>query len=223
VPHRKLAAFLLLLLAVAPAARGVFQQPTAASPSVFDAVPEWRERDGWQRPQEVMDELEIGAGDVVADIGAGGGYFSFYLGERVGAGGKVYAQDIDGAELGKVRKLARKHGYPQIETIKGDRDDPRLPPASLDVALILNAYHEMREYDAMLRGVHRALKPGGLLAIIDKEAKAGDSRSAYYTRHAIPQEYVREDAARNGFRFLRQPRGFRNEGRDWFFLVFQKE
>jgi predicted methyltransferase len=223
VYHRKLTAFLLLLLAVAPAAPALFQQPATASPPVFDGVREWRERDAWQRPQEVMDELGITAGQVVADIGAGGGYFSFHLAERVGAGGKVYAQDIDGAELGKVRKLARKHSYPQIETVKGDRDDPRLPAAALDAALIVNSYHEMREYDAMLRGVNRALKPGGLLAIIDKGAKAGDSRSAYYARHAVPQEYVREDAARNGFRFLRQPRGFHNEGRDWFFLIFQKE
>ena len=222
MPNRKLAVFFLLLLALASAALA-FQQPAAGSSSVFNEVREWRERDGWQRPQEVMDELEIGAGDVVADIGAGGGYFSFHLAERVGPNGKVYAQDIDSGELANVRKRARKHGYQQIETVKGERDDPGLPPKSLDVALVVNAYHEMREYDAMLRGLHGALKPGGLLAIIDKGANAGDSRSAYYARHAIPREYVHEDAARNRFRFLRQPRGFRSEGRDWFFLVFQKE
>jgi len=92
------------------------------------------------------------------------------------------------------------------------------------VVLVSNAYHEMRAYDKMLQGILRALKPGGLLAIIDAPAKPGDRRESYYERHRIPEKLVREDTARNGFRFLRQLPTFTppDSDRTYFFLIFEK-
>ncbi len=180
-------------------------------------------RDSWQRPAEVMDALGVRPGSVVADVGAGTGYFTFHLAARVGPLGKVYAEDILDESLAKIRERAEKEGLAQIETVLGTESDPRLPPRSLDTILIANAYHEMRKYDAMLQGMVRALRPGGLLAVIDRETKPAQPRSIYLEEHKIPQELVREDAARNGLRLLREEKGFESgDGNHWFFLIFEK-
>ncbi len=181
-------------------------------------------RDAWQRPEAVMDTLGIKSGSAVADVGAGGGYFTFHLAQRVGPKGRVYAEDILEEEVNKIRERAAKEKLPQIEAVLGAKDDPKLPEASLDAVLIVNAYHEMREHDAMLRAVFRALKPGGLLAIIDAPAAPGEPREKYFDRHRIPEQFVREDTAHNGFTFVRQEPGFNSpeRGRDYFFLIFKK-
>jgi ubiquinone/menaquinone biosynthesis C-methylase UbiE len=188
------------------------------------AQDDWKVRDDWEKPQEVMDVLGIKAGSVVADVGAGEGYFTFHLAARVGSTGKVYAEDILDDRLDKIRSRAGKEKLSQIETIHGETDDPRLPSERSDVVLISNAYHEMRDYDKMLKGIFRALKPGGLLAIIDAPAKPGKPRDSYYDRHRIPEKLVREDTARNGFTFLRQLPTFTppDSDRTYFFLIFQK-
>ena len=110
------------------------------------------------------------------------------------------------------------------EAIFSAADDPKLPENSLDAALIVNAYHEMREYDAMLQGIYRALKPGGRLGIIDEDDRPGRQRSEYHSRHSIAEDVVREDAGRNGLRFLTKERGFERGDRseDWYFLVFER-
>ncbi len=188
------------------------------------AQDDWRVRDDWEKPQEVMDILGIKAGSLVADVGAGEGYFTFHLATRVGPTGKVYAEDILDDRLEKIRTRAGKEKLAQVEAIHGENDDPRLPSECCDVVLISNAYHEMREYDKMLQGIFRALKPGGLLAIIDAPAKPGNRRESYYDRHRIPERLVREDTARNGFRFQRQLPTFTppDSDRTYFFLIFQK-
>lgn len=188
------------------------------------AQDDWKVRDDWEKPQEVMDVLGISAGTVVADVGAGDGYFTFHLASRVGPTGKVYAEDILDDRLEKIRSRATNEKLTQIEIIHGETDDPRLPPERSDVVLISNAYHEMREYDKMLQGILRALKPGGLLAIIDAPAKPGNRRDTYYERHRIPEKFVREDTARNGFTFVRQLPTFTppDSDRTYFFLIFQK-
>ena len=171
-----------------------------------------------------MDVLGIKAGTVVSDVGAGEGYFAFHLAARVGPTGKVYAEDIRDDRLETIRSRAEDEKLAQIEIIHGATDDPRLPAESSDVVLISNAYHEFRDYDKMLQGIFRALKPGGLLAIIDAPAKPGNRRDTYYERHRIPEKFVREDTARNGFTFVRQLPTFTppDSDRTYFFLIFQK-
>lgn len=182
------------------------------------------ERDAWQRPDEVMDKLGIKAGSVVADVGCGSGYFTFHFAARVGAQGKVYAEDISPAVLDKIRARALQEHWAQIEPLQGTQDDPLLPAGRLDAILMMNAYHEMRDYDAMLRGIFKALKPGALLAIIDHRAAPGQPRSEYQEAHRIPEELVREDLARNGFLFLRREPGFLSADthKHFYFLIFRK-
>jgi len=181
-------------------------------------------RDAWQRPQEVMDALGLAAGSVVADVGCGRGYFTFHLAQRVTPAGRVYAVDIDEGDLQSIRNRAKRERLTQIQTVLGRIDDPQLPTGSLDAALVVNAYHEMREYDAMLARIYAAVKPGGLLAIIDSPSEAGQRRGSYYSRHRMPEDVVREDATRAGFRFLRAEPGFvrPQSNREFYFLVFEK-
>lgn len=216
--RRVLFRFLFLLVAASVLAQ------TATAPPVFSEEYEWRGRDQWNRPEQVMDALGVRAGDVVADIGAQRGYFTFHLAERVGKAGKVYAVDVDESDLKRLRELANKYGYTQVTTVVGAEDDPKLPAGELDAVLVVNAYHEFRDYDAMMRAMYGALKDGGKLAIIDREAQAGEARSSYQAEHRIPEPLVRQDAARARFRFVKKEQGFHTDrGRDWYFLLFEKE
>lgn len=194
------------------------------APLLIAQEPGWAERDVWQRPVEVMDALGAKSGSVVADIGAGPGYFTFRLAERVGPQGRVYAEDILKDRLDSISERAAKEHRAQITTILGTPDDPRLPIASLDAALIVNAYHEFRDYDAMLQGVFHALKPGGRLAVIDCPADPGQPRESYYARHHIPEDFVRGDLTHNGFHVVREYPGFSDpdSGRTYFFLLYEK-
>ncbi len=171
-----------------------------------------------------MDALGITAGSAVADVGSGDGYFTFHLAERVGPTGRVYAVDIDEGALKKLRQKAEKEKLSQIETIAGAAHNPRLAPESVEVVLVVNAYHEMREYDPMLAALYRALKPGGRLAIIDGAIEPGQARDNYFSRHRIPKEVVREEAEGHGFVFSREEKGFTrtHDGKEFYFLVFQK-
>jgi ubiquinone/menaquinone biosynthesis C-methylase UbiE len=189
------------------------------------AQEDWTKRDAWQRPDEVLDALKLKAGSVVADVGAGPGYFTFHLAERVGPQGKVYAVDIQSDVLAQIRSRAEKEKLKQIETVLGAANDPKLPAEQLDAILVMNAYHEFVEYDAMMQGMLRALRPGGLLAIIDAEDKMGEGRKTYQGRHRMPKEMTREDAERNGFRLVKELPGFTNpaRGRTYYFLLFEKK
>jgi predicted methyltransferase len=181
-------------------------------------------RNDWQRPHEVMDVLGVRTGSEVADIGAGSGYFTLHLAGRVGWSGSVYAVDIMQEKLEAIRGLARALNLPQIKTVLGDADNPHLPAVALDLVLVVNSYHEMPAFDAMMQAFHRGLKPGGLLAIIDAAAAPGAPRSEYFLRHELPSELVRADALRSGFRFVREEPEFinPNDGAHWYFLVFQR-
>lgn len=182
------------------------------------------ERDRWQHPEQVLDELGIKAGTLVADVGCGKGYFTMKFAERVGISGKVYAEDIKDDALSNLRSEAEKHGYKQIETVLGSDTDPRLHAASVDVVFAMDSYHEWVQNDAMLDQVYAALKPGGLFGLIDGATAAGKSRDDYHSMHRMPESMVREDLLRHHFRFVRQEPGFTrtNDGKTYYFLIFQK-
>ena len=182
-------------------------------------------RDAWQQPDRVMDALGIGPGSHVADVGCGEGYFVLRVARRAGPQGHVFGVDLDELALRKLRRRLEEEGLTNVEVISSRADDTMLPAESVEVILVVNAYHEMREADAMLRGMYAALKPGGLLAVIDSPGRSEDDREAHRRAHTIAESMLRDDARRNGFRFLRSEQGFRRpdgERHDWFFLIFQK-
>ena len=216
--RQKTTAPVILLLALTAAATIAVAQR--------DSLEEWKQRDQWQRPQEVLDELQVRPGDTVADVGAGRGYFSFHLAGRVGSRGKVYAVDVDHTSLEELRRRATERKVANIETVVSEHDEPKLPPEQLDRILIVNSYHEFRNYQAMLGALLRALKPGGRMAIIDAEAENGLERDRYHDRHGIPAALVRQEAAAAGFEFVGERPGFTDprwgRQRKWYFLLFRR-
>jgi ubiquinone/menaquinone biosynthesis C-methylase UbiE len=173
-----------------------------------------------------MDALHVTANSHVADVGAGSGYFTLRLAQRVGRTGKVYAVDIDRESLNDLRKLANENHLSQVEVVEGAADNPHLPAGEIDAVLIVNAYHEFRQHDAMLQAIRRALKPGGYLGIIEKAEEPGQPRANYERRHHLPEQFVREDLARNGFPEVEKKQDFHpseeREGEVWYFVVARK-
>jgi SAM-dependent methyltransferase len=131
------------------------------------------DRVAWQKPDQIMDALGIADGSVVADLGAGGGWFTIRLARRVGPQGVVYAEDIQPQMIEATARRVEREGLRNVRTILGTSDDPHLLPASLDAVLIVDAYHEMEEPIALLKNVARALKPQGRLGVVDFRKEGG--------------------------------------------------
>ena len=124
------------------------------------------DRSLWQRPDEIMDALNIAEGSIVADVGAGAGWFTVRLARRVGPNGRVYAEDIQRLMLEAIANRVRREGLTNVETVEGTAEDPKLP-AGLDAVLIVGVYAELPEPISLLRDVAAALKPQGRLGIVD--------------------------------------------------------
>ena len=133
------------------------------------------------RIEQVMDEMGLKAGSIVADVGAGGGWFSMLAAKRVGETGLVYAQEINPEYTRFIGNRASNAGYKNIQTILGTYDDPKLPENKMDAVLILNAYHEFEQPLAMLRKIKTAMKAGGRLAFIERDTDQlrRDAEDAY--------------------------------------------
>jgi SAM-dependent methyltransferase len=126
------------------------------------------DRDVWQRPEHIMDKLQIAEGFVVADLGAGSGWFSIRLARRVGPNGKVYAEDVQQPMISALNLRIKREGLENIvETRLGTQSDPKLPKGVLDAALIVDAYYEMQTPVVLLRNLATSLKPKGLIGIVD--------------------------------------------------------
>ena len=124
-------------------------------------------RDAWQKPEETLNALNIKKGQTVADIGAGSGYLTVKLSERVGATGTIYAADIQQEMLDYISKRLVEKGIKNVSLVLGTMDDPNLPPNSLDLAILLSTYHEIAQPVDFVKKIKLALKPQGKLAILE--------------------------------------------------------
>ena len=124
------------------------------------------DRDAWQQPDQVMDALAIADGARVADIGAGGGWFTVRLARRVGPNGRVYAEDIQPQMIDSIARRVAREGLANVETVLGTSADPKLPPA-LDAVLIVGTYPELTDPVTLLGHVAASLAPNGRLGIVD--------------------------------------------------------
>lgn len=131
------------------------------------------DRDAWQRPEQVMDALSIGDGSWVADLGAGGGWFTVRLARRVGPNGRVYAEDIQPQMIEVIKRRMQRELLTNVVTKLGTAKDPGLDPGSLDAVLIVDAHPEVEDPVALLRNVAKALKPGGLIGIVNFKKDGG--------------------------------------------------
>ena len=131
------------------------------------------DRDAWQRPEQVMDALSIGDGSVVADLGAGGGWFTVRLARRVGPNGRVYAEDIQPQMIEVIKRRMQRELLTNVVTKLGTAKDPGLDPGSLDAVLIVDAHPEVEDPVALLRNVAKALKPNGVIGIVNFKKDGG--------------------------------------------------
>lgn len=178
---------------------------------------EWPDRDAWQRPDEIMDELGIAEGSVVADVGAGGGWFTIRLVRRVGPNGKVYAEDIQHEMIDSMRRRVERLGFSKrVEFKLGTPSDPGLPSGVLDAALSVDAYHEMEQPVALLRSLARSLKPTGRIGIVNFTKEGAGPGPPMEER--VDAERVIRDAEAAGLRLRSRPNFLRYQ----YMLVFGK-
>ena len=136
------------------------------------------DRDQWQKPEQIMDTLGIADGSVVADLGAGGAWFTLHIARRVGPNGVVYAEDIQPAMLEVIGQRMQVENLLNVRPVLGTPSDPRLPKG-LDAAIIVDSYHEMDDSSnpaqvvTLLKNIARSLKPQGRLGIVDFKPGGG--------------------------------------------------
>ncbi|HRI07277.1 MAG TPA: class I SAM-dependent methyltransferase [Nannocystaceae bacterium] len=166
---------------------------------------EKEDRDAWSMPERVVRSLEIDSKEaVVADIGAGSGYFSRRLAREVPAG-KVYAVDIDDTFHKYIEKNRESWGTPNIEPHLAFYDDPALPETSIDLVFMSNTYPYLRDRVAYLQRVRAALKPGGRLAIISYRVDANPpDPSAPEPKFRVSRDQTLAEADQAGFALDRE-------------------
>ena len=155
------------------------------------------DRDEEEPPDELLDALQIPAGAAVADLGAGTGYFTWRLAQRVGPQGKVIAVDIQKKMLDLIAKEVKRHDLHNVELVLGDEYGPHLPEKSLDLVLIAYAYHEFSQPEEMMAAVRRSLKPGGRVVLLEYALE-----SAYTSvpgLHKMRLEDIRSEIEPMGF------------------------
>jgi ubiquinone/menaquinone biosynthesis C-methylase UbiE len=130
-------------------------------------VLEGPDREAWQRPEQIMDALGIADGSAVADLGAGGGWFTVRLARRVGPRGLVYAEDIQREMIESMERRVQREGLRNVRMVLGTPDDPKLRPQSVDAVLFVDSYHEVERPIDLLRKVRSALKANGRLGIVE--------------------------------------------------------
>jgi ubiquinone/menaquinone biosynthesis C-methylase UbiE len=146
-------------------------------------------RDRWQQPERVVETLDLEPGAVVADVGAGGGYFTFRLAEAVGPTGKVLAVDVDAGLLEYVAAEAARRGLANVETVLAAETDPRIPEP-VDLLFTCNTVHHFADRSAYFRDARRYLRPGAKVAIID-----------YVNKHrSAPPEVLEREMTAAGYR-----------------------
>lgn len=165
---------------------------------------EWLERSermNEERPDRVLAALELKPGMAVADIGAGTGYYSWRMSQRVGAGGTVYAVDIQPEMLKILERQMARRGVANVKATLGTTTDPGLPEGVLDLALMVDVYHEFEYPHEMLAAIVRALKPGGRLVFV--EFRANDPAVPIKSLHTMTVEQVRREAAVHPLEWVR--------------------
>jgi ubiquinone/menaquinone biosynthesis C-methylase UbiE len=189
----------IVLLAAIAAAQQSRQEPAKARlfPPERLGELEGPDRDAWQRPDQIMDALQIGENSQVADLGAGGGWFTVRLARQVGPNGRVYAEDIQKEMIQAIERRVQREGLTsRVRIHRGMPDDPELPAGALDAVLIVDAYHEIEHPVTLLKNARKSLKPTGVIAIINFKTDGGGPGPSMDER--VDPETVIGDAANAG-------------------------
>ena len=155
------------------------------------------ERDREESSERSVRLLNVTPGSVVADIGAGSGYYTERLARLVGPTGRVYATDIQTGMLEIIGQRMLRAKLSNIELVLGTPTDPKLPQASIDMALMVDVYHEFAEPQVMLRRIREALKPNGRLILL--EYRAEDPRVPIRPEHKMSVQQAKLEVEAEGF------------------------
>ena len=210
-------AFALLALGLVPVAAVMAQAPHTHHHSFSDAE-KWSKsfddpkRDAWQKPHEVITALALPPDAVVADIGAGTGYFAMRLAHFVPKG-RVFGVDTEPDMVAHLERRAKEAGLANFTAVKGQPEDPKLPE-KVDLVLLVDVVHHIADRGAYFRKLRDGLKAGGRVAIIDFNQK---SRVGPPVKERIPAEQVKSEMQAAGYRVLTQPAFLPNQ----YFIVFQ--
>jgi predicted methyltransferase len=156
------------------------------------------EREQEEEPDKALAALEIAHGAVVADIGAGVGYFTWRLADVVGPTGKVYANDIQPEMIRMLKKNIQDRGLTNVEPVLGKIDDPRLPKGAIDLVLLVDVYHEFSEPQKMLDRIRESLKPDGRLVLL--EYRKEDPKVPIRPEHKMSVAEVKAEVEPEGYK-----------------------
>jgi predicted methyltransferase len=190
--------------------------------SRLDAVE--AERDQWQHPAEVLQALEIKAGDVVVDLGCGSGYFALKLSAPAGKTGRVLAEDIRRLPLAFLWFRAILKNKRNIAVVHGAAADPHLPQRVNEV-LIANTYHELNDSQPILAQVRQSLVPGGRLVVVDRAPNPADTGTNRLAGHEISAEQVERELRQAAFQIETRQNDFigKDPGNEsWWLIVARK-
>ncbi len=171
------------------------------------------DRDEWQQPERVMDALGIADGSHVADLGAGGGWFTIRLARRVGPNGVVYAEDVQAPMIDAIKRRVEREGLHNVRTILGGFTDPHLHAGAVQAALLVDLYPQIQDPVSLLKNIRAALTASGRLGIID--FKPGGFGPGPDDNRVAPETVVR-DAATAGLRLVSHEKFLRYQ----YLLVF---
>ena len=160
------------------------------------------EREEFEQPEKVVDALKLQKGMVVADIGAGVGYFSLRMAKRVGPAGKVLAVDIQPEMLNLLKQNQEQEGLTNVELILGTVTDPHLPQGMIDLALLVDVYHECQYPEEMITQIRNSLKKNGRLVLI--EYRGEDANVPIKPEHKMTVKQVLAEIEPMGFQLKEQ-------------------
>jgi ubiquinone/menaquinone biosynthesis C-methylase UbiE len=189
----------------APAA-GTQPRDAATATHSFADVARWEKvfddpaRATWQQPAKVVAALALAPGMLVADLGAGTGYFERALSEAVGARGAVLAVEIEPNLVVHLRARAEREGTVNVTPVLGSAADPRLPAGRVDRVLLVDTYHHLDDRVAYFRRLRAALAPGGRVVVVDWEKREDDVGPPL--DHRLAREQVVDEMARAGYRAI---------------------
>ena len=156
-----------------------------------------RERE--ERPDLLLAALELAPGMAVADVGAGTGYYSWQIAARIGDAGRVYAVDVQPQMIALLSERMRKRGVRNVQPVLGTATDTGLAPNSVDLALMVDVYHELDHPREILDSVRRALRPGGRLVLV--EYRAEDDRVPIKPLHKMSVAQIRRELGAQGLQW----------------------
>lgn len=170
-----------------------------------------RERE--EATTKMREELRLQPGMTVCDLGSGNGYHTLPMAEAVGAEGKVYAVDIQPEMLAMLEQRAEGRMLKNIECISNTETDPKIPEGTCDLVLLVDVYHEFSHPQEMLAGIQKALKPDGVVVLV--EFRAEDESVPIKPEHKMSKAQILKELGINGFKLVRE-----FEGLPWQHMMF---